>query len=89
MITNSVVILFICDLDELLYAILMAFSCWVKSMLLVEHSNCNGDFVLSYHDSLEEIHGVNAKLEGKAASLEEDVRRLSQNMKLLLEPPGT
>jgi hypothetical protein len=35
-------------------------------------------------DGLDAI-GVNAKLEGKVASLEEEVRILSQNMKLLLE----
>ncbi len=35
-------------------------------------------------DSLDAI-GVNAKLGGKVASLEEEVRILSQNMKLLLE----
>ena len=66
-ITNSVIILFICDLDELLYAILMVCSrrC-VESMSQEEHSKSESDF---------------AKLEGKVASLEEEIRK----MKLLLE----
>ncbi len=69
-----------------MYAILMVFPRWMQSMLLIEPSQPNSDFLLSCHDSLEELRGVNAKLEGKVASLEEEVRRLSQNMKLLLEP---
>ena len=76
-ITNSVVILFICDLDELLYAILMVCSrrC-VESMSQEEHGKSETDLL-----SLETICGVNAKLEGKVANLEEEIRK----MKLLLE----
>ena len=75
-ITNSVVILFICDLDKLLYRILMVISpCWVKHM-----SNVAGHEYESDSDSIQAIHvRVNAKLEGEVASLEEEVQMLSQN----------
>jgi len=81
-ITNSVVILFICDLDELLNSILMVISpCWVKHM-----SNVAGHEYESDSDCIQAIHvRVNAKLEGEVASLEEEVQMLSQNIKLLLE----
>ena len=79
-ITNSVVILFICDLDELLYRILMVISpCWIKHMPNVAGHESDSD-------SIQAIHvRVNAKLEDEVASLKEEVQMLSQNIKLLLE----
>jgi len=86
-ITNSVIILFICDIDELLYGILMFFPGWVKSMsqdavLDSEFSERDDGLEASRHQ-----HGGNPELEVKVAvaSLEEKVRMLSQNMTLLLD----
>ena len=61
-ITNSVVILFICDLDELLYTILMVCSrrC-VESMSQEGGSKSESDF---------------GKLEGKVASLEGEIQKM-------------
>ena len=86
-ITNSVIILFICDIDELLYGILMFFPGWVKSMSQVatpdsESSTRDDGLEASPHQ-----HRGNPELEVKVAvaSLEEKVRMLSQNMTLLLD----
>ena len=83
-ITNSVIILFICDIDELLYGILMLFPGWVKSM----SQDGVPDSESSKRDDGSEVsphqHRGNPELEVKVASLEEKVRMLSQNMTLLL-----
>ena len=45
-ITNSVIILFICDLDELLYRILMVSPRWVKSMSQEEHNESDSELAI-------------------------------------------
>ena len=79
-ITNSVVILFICDLDELLYGILVVISPrWVKSMTIEADDDSNSN-------SEETIQAVdNATLERKVANLENELRVLGQNMRLVLK----
>ena len=81
-ITNSVIILFICDLDELFYGILVIVAPrWVKSM--TNESDDDSDSVEALQRGLNA--NANAKLEQKVANLEEEVRMLSQNIKLLLK----
>ena len=79
-IANSVIILFICDLDELLYGIIVAVSPrWVKSMT----NRAGGD---SDSDSAEPLLiGDNFKFKGEIATLKEEVRLLSHNMTLMLK----
>jgi hypothetical protein len=88
-ITNSVIILFICEVDELLYSILMASSSRFKRML---QNNDSDRAFLSQGDDLKVIQqplasscGVNADLEGTVASLTEEVRLLIQKVKCLEE----
>lgn len=88
-ITNSVIILFICEVDELLYSILMASSSRFKRML---QNNDSDRAFLSQGDDLKVIQqplasscGVNADLEGTVASLSEEVRLLIQKVKRLEE----
>ena len=91
-ITNSVVILFICDVDELLYNILMASSSRrFKSMLEEDDTESDSNF-LSQGDDLKVVQqplaslcGVNTDLEGTVASLTEEVRLLIQKVKRLEE----
>jgi len=90
-ITNSVIILFICEVDELLYSILMASSSRFKSMLQNNDTDSDRAF-LSQGDDLKVVQqplasscGVNADLEGTVASLSEEVRLLIQKVKRLEE----
>ena len=92
-ITNSVIILFICDVDELLYSILTATSRQFKSMLqeieTETESDSNflrqGDDLKVVQQPLTSFCGVNTDLEGTVASLTEEVRLLIQEVKRLKE----
>jgi hypothetical protein len=79
-IANSVIILFICDLDELLYGIIVAVSPrWVKSMT----NRAGGD---SDSDSAEPLRiGDDTKFECEMATLKKELRLLSHNMTLILK----
>ena len=90
-ITNSVIILFICDVDELLYSVLTASSSRFKSMLQEDETESDSNF-LSQGDDLKVVQqplaslcGVNTDLEGTVASLTEEVRMLIQEVKRLKE----
>lgn len=88
-ITNSVIILFICEVDELLYSILMASSSRFKRMLQNNDSDraflSQGDDLKVVQQPLASSCGVNADLEGTVASLSEEVRLLIQKVKRLEE----
>ena len=90
-ITNSVVILFICDVDELLYSILTATSSRFKSMLQEDETESDSNFLRQGDDlkvvqqPLASLCGVNTDLEGTVASLTEEVRLLIQEVKRLKE----
>lgn len=88
-ITNSVIILFICEVDELLYSILMASSSRFKRMLQNNDSDraflSQGDDLKVVQQPLASSCGVNADLEGTVASLSEEVRLLIQKVKCLEE----
>ena len=79
-ITNSVIILFVCDLDELLYGILMVVSPrWVNSVTneADDDYSCDGAEVIQSGDS--------AEFKSEIARLKGEVRMLSQNIKLMLK----
>lgn len=84
-ITNSVVILFICDLDELLYGVLMVCNRrWVKRILMSREEDDESD-----SEVFIRFDRLNAKLVGEVASLKEELRMLNQRVELLLEhSPG-
>ena len=84
-ITNSVVILFICDLDELLYGVLMVCNRrWVKRILMSREEDDKSD-----SEVFIRFDRLNAKLVGEVASLKEELRMLNQRVELLLEhSPG-
>jgi hypothetical protein len=90
-IINSVIILFVCHLDELMYKILMVFPRWTKSISQEEVTGTdNGVFSSSgglevIEQQVTTLRGVNAKLETEVANLTEEFQNLSQNMEHLLE----
>ena len=90
-ITNSVIILFICDVDELLYSILTATSSRFKSMLQEDETESDSNFLRQGDDlkvvqqPLTSFCGVNTDLEGTVACLTEEVRLLIQEVKRLKE----
>ena len=90
-ITNSVVILFICDVDELLYSILTATSSRFKSMLQEDETESDSNFLRQGDDlkvvqqPLASLCGINTDMEGTVASLTEEVRLLIQEVKRLNE----
>ncbi len=84
-IANSVVILFICDLDELLYGILRVFPRWVKNMSHEEQIESDSD-IFNCENGPEEIphqYGGNATSEGDLESLSKEEVIILR--KLLLE----
>lgn len=86
-IVNSVVILFVLELDENCYCTLRCFLPYkVKSWAWVNKGE--------YDDSLEDCSkgcsppfGVNAELEGEVATLRKEVEALRDNINLLLDDP--
>ena len=90
-ITNSVIILFICDVDELLYSILTATSSRFKSMLQEDETESDSNFLRQGDDlkvvqqPLASLCGINTDMEGTVASLTEEVRLLIQEVKRLKE----
>lgn len=90
---NAVVILFITDVDELCYDIMIVINPhWVESMLLEEpepeESKEDEEDEEDEPHQIVEIHNQsrgNHKLEGEVQTLKKEVQILSQNMELLLE----
>lgn len=88
-IINSVIILFVCHLDELIYKILMVCPLWVKSMSQEDLLGIDGSVKRSngglevIEQQITTLRGINAKLETEVANLTEEFQKLSQNMKLI------
>lgn len=91
-IANSVIILFICDLDELMYEILTLFPLWVKHMShegKTESDECDStrqDNALETKQlSMAPLCCVHADLESTVASLSKEVQLLIQKVRLIEE----